>query len=109
MLLNLVGFIRLGYAEVQRAIMGFQLCKASADVEKSDNNFISHIMSSWDTPFLIILIINTCTPKRYAGLHRGYNIIMVEFFVYLLFFCKFFRQILMLASDNNTNRYIASI
>lgn len=38
MLLNLVGFIRLGYAEVQRAIMGFQLCKASADVEKSDIN-----------------------------------------------------------------------
>ena len=31
-----VGFIRLGYAEVQRAIMGFQLCEASADVEKSD-------------------------------------------------------------------------
>ena len=67
-------------------------------------------MSSWDTPFLIILIINTCTPKRYAGLHRGYNIIMVAFFVYLLlFFCKFFRQILMLASDNNTNQSIASI
>ena len=44
MLLNLVGFIRLGYAEVQRAIMGFQLCKASADVEKSDI-LIRHYLS----------------------------------------------------------------
>ena len=44
MLLNLVGFIRLRYAEVQRAIMGFQLCEASADVEKSDI-LIRHYLS----------------------------------------------------------------
>ena len=40
----LVGFIRLRYAEVQRAIMGFQLCEASADVEKSDI-LIRHYLS----------------------------------------------------------------
>lgn len=39
-----LGLLDLGYAEVQRAVMGFQLCEASADVEKSDI-LIRHYLS----------------------------------------------------------------